>query len=66
MNAKAKRTRLRKYTFYYSTWTRYARTLYNCLRLAEMTDYALEIKKFADIVNTKSITISINGQINTK
>ena len=30
--------------------------------LAKMTDYALNIEKFANIVNTKSITISINGR----
>ena len=32
------------------------------LELAEMADYALNIKKFAQIVNTKNITISINGR----
>lgn len=35
------------------------------MELAKMTDYALEIKKFASIVNTKSIVISINGQSKT-
>lgn len=29
--------------------------------LAKITDYALAIEKFANIVNTKSATISING-----
>ena len=32
------------------------------LELAKMADYALNIKKFAQIVNTKNITISINGR----
>lgn len=35
------------------------------MELAKMTDYALDIKKFASIVNTKSITISINGRSKT-
>lgn len=35
------------------------------LELAKMTDYALDIKKFASIVKTKSITISINGRSKT-
>ncbi len=30
--------------------------------LAQMADYALNIKKFAEIVNTKTATISINGK----
>ena len=30
--------------------------------LAKMADYALNIKKFAEIVNTKTATISINGR----
>ena len=29
--------------------------------LAKITDYALTIEKFANIVNTKSTTINING-----
>lgn len=29
--------------------------------LAKITDYALKIEKFANIVNTKSTTIHING-----
>lgn len=33
--------------------------------LAEMTDYALNIEKFASIVNTKSITISITDRTKT-
>ena len=33
--------------------------------LAKLTDYALNIEKFANIVNTKSITISINGNSKT-
>ena len=32
------------------------------LELAEMADYAMNNKKFAQIVNTKNITISINGR----
>lgn len=32
------------------------------LELAKMADYALDIEKFASIVNTKYITISINGR----
>lgn len=35
------------------------------MELAKMTDYALEIEKFASIVNTKSITVSINGRSKT-
>lgn len=33
--------------------------------LAKMADYALNIEKFANIVNTKSITISISGRSTT-
>lgn len=33
--------------------------------LAKMADYALNIEKFANIVNTKSITISISGRSKT-
>ena len=33
--------------------------------LAKMADYALNIEKFANIVNTKSITISINDRSKT-
>ena len=32
------------------------------LELAEMADYAMNNEKFAEIVNTKNITISINGR----
>lgn len=62
MNAKAKELGLESTHFITPHGLDMQEHYTTALELAEMTDYALEIKKFADIVNTKSITISINGQ----
>lgn len=65
MNAKAKELELEKTHFITPHGLDMQEHYTTALELAKMTDYALDIKKFASIVNTKSITISINGRSKT-
>lgn len=65
MNAKAKELELENTHFITPHGLDMQEHYTTALELAKMTDYALDIKKFASIVNTKSITISINGRSKT-
>lgn len=65
MNAKAKELGLENTHFITPHGLDMQEHYTTAMELAKMTDYALEIKKFASIVNTKSIVISIKGQSKT-